>query len=632
MKALYVILVLIIPVSSYAQDFNVIFISDSLKTNAHVVKRYDERILEIKSPGKATEHERHVYTILDEEGDGYGKYMSHYDKLISINYITGKLYNPAGKEIKHVKTKDMQDVSAGDQESLITDDRYKINDFYNRTYPYTVDYEEEDDLNGILGFGNWFPLSAPGMSVQVSRYVIIAPRDYQIRYKSFRCPVAPVITENGNKKTYTWEIRNLPAITTENSGPVWGELVPVVMFGPSDFEAEGYKGNMNTWENYGKFIYQLVKGRDALPDDIKKKVHALTDNLKDEKEKVYVLYDFLQKNTRYISIQLGIGGWQPFDANYVASKRYGDCKALSNYMIALLKEAGITGKYVNVSAGRDAYPMVEDFPSFQFNHVISCVPLNKDTIWLECTSQTECPGYMGAFTGNRKAILIDEQGGHVVRTPSYSLSDNLQLRIINAVIDENGNLVADINSNYKAVRQELAHDLIYSAAKEQRDKYLNEMFNLPTYVVTKSNYEEQKGPIPVVREYLSISSPNYANTSGKRLFITPNLFTKSNVRLPANAQRKYDLINRDAYRDIDSIILKIPPGYQPESVPSDIKTETAFGKYVCSTKVFEDEIIYYRLYEQYSGRFPASDYTDMAKFYEQLYKADRNRVVLVKKE
>ena len=48
-------------------------------------------------------------------------------------------------------------------------------------------------------------------------------------------------------------------------------------------------------------------------------------------------------------------------------------------------------------------------------------------------------------------------------------------------------------------------------------KYLNDLFNLPTYSVDKSHYEEQKGTIPVVKEYLHVLSPNYASVSGKRL-------------------------------------------------------------------------------------------------------------------
>ena len=211
-----------------------------------------------------------------------------------------------------------------------------------------------------------------------------------------------------------------------------------------------------------------------------------------DREKIFILYDFLQKNTRYISIQLGIGGWQPFEAAYVAEKKYGDCKALSNYMIALLKEAGITGKYVEIYGGKSPPPFIEDFSFSQSNHVISCVPLNKDTIWLECTSQTVSPGYMGSFTGNRKALLIDETGGHVVQTPVYRAGDNLRLRIVKAVADEQGNLSAEITNTYSGLQQDFPHSLMYDASKEERVKFLNQMFNLPTYEVIKNDYKSKR--------------------------------------------------------------------------------------------------------------------------------------------
>jgi hypothetical protein len=398
----------------------------------------------------------------------------------------------------------------------------------------------------------------------------------------------------------------------------------------SDFEAQGYKGNMSTWESYGKFINQLRTGRDVLPGDIKRKVHELTDTMKDARIKLYALYDFMQNNTHYISIQLGIGGWQPFPADYVANKRYGDCKALSNYMVALLKEAGITGKYVEIRAGRDASSMVEDFPSFQSNHVITCVPIGKDTIWLECTSQTESPGFMGSFTGGRKAILVDEDGGHVVKTPVYSAADNLQSRVVNAEISGEGNLDAEVNTVYTGIQEEFPHELMYEISADYREKYLNNLFRLPTYKVDKSHYEEQKGRVPVVKEYLHVVSPNYASVSGKRLFITPNLLDRSTTRLPADSVRKYDCIYDRAFTHIDSITIKIPGGYQPEAVPQDVHIDSKFGKYSASVKVLPDKIIYYRSREESVSRFPPSDYPQLVKFYEQLYKADHSRVVLVK--
>jgi hypothetical protein len=626
------LLLLLWPAGLFAQGYSALFIADSLKKNANVVLRYEETVVEIKSPGKATVKERHTYTIMNEAAARYGAYSSSYGKFNSINYINGHLYDAFGKELKSVKKKDMQDVSGDDESNLMVDTRYKVHDFYCRTYPYTVDYEEEDDMDGILDFTDWVPMAAANMSVQFSKYVIIAPKDYEVRYKSYNCAVQPVVTEDGKKKVYTWQIRNLPAITTEPNAPSFRELVPNIVFAPSDFEAEGYKGNMSTWTNFGKFMYQLAAGRDVLPDDIKAKVHQIADPLKDDKSKIFALYDFMQKNTRYISVQLGIGGWQPFDAKYVATKRYGDCKALSNYMVALLKEAGIKANHVVITAGSNAKAINEEFPSLQGNHMITCVPRQNDTIWLECTSQTVSPGFMGSFTGDRKAILIDEDGGHIVRTPIYTAADNLQLRVVNAVVDAEGNLDAKVNTRFTGIQQETPHALIYEVSKDEREKYLNKAINLPTYQVKESNYVEEKAVLPVVKEYLHVLSNGYASVTGKRLFIAPNLFNKTSTRYSADSVRKYDIVYNYAFRDIDSVSITIPEGFTPESMPPPVLIDSKFGKYSAQVKVDGNKIFYIRVQEKSRGRFQPGDYADMVKFQEQIYKADRARIVMVKKE
>lgn len=632
MKLLLVCLLATVSLSLSAQSYNVMLIPDSLRKNARAVVREDEFILEIKSPSRAITREHHVYTILNENADNIGGFTSGYDKFNSINSITGILYDAMGKEIKRVKKKDMEDKSYVSEGNLMDDERYKEYNFYCRNYPYTVDYQEEDEDNGLLAFPSWAPLYSSGISTQHSKYVIIAPKDYLVRFKPVNCDLRPVVAETGDKKTYTWEASNLTACTSEAAGPRWKEIAPYVMIAPSDFEAQGYKGNMSTWASYGKFIAQLRSGRDVLPDGIKKKVHELTDNLKDSRQKVYALYNYLQQNTHYISVQLGIGGWQPFPADYVATRQYGDCKALSNYMVALLKEAGITAKYVEIRAGEGAEAMKDDFPCFQSNHVITCVPMDKDTIWLECTSQTTAPGYMGSFTGGRKAILIDEEGGHIVNTPSYTAADNLKSRVVNAEINTDGNLDAEVNTIYTGVQQELPHELINEITAEQREKYLNNLFHLPTYKVEKSRYEEHKAPIPVVKEYLHVVSPNYASTSGKRLFVMPNLFDRSGTRLQTDSVRKYDYVNNKAFKDVDSVTIRIPLGYSAESVPQDVNIDGPFGRYTASVKVSGDKIVYYRSHEESVRRFPPSDYPQLVKFYEQIYKADHNKVVLVKKE
>jgi len=625
-------LLLAVPCLARAQGYSTALIPDSLRKGARAVVRESEFILEIKSPGKAVEKEHNVYTILNSNGDDIGGYTSWYGKFNSINEISGVLYDSLGKQVRKIKRKDMQDRSYVDDMSLASDSRYLEYNFYCQVYPYTVDYQEEDEMNGILDFNDWQPLLNSGISTQHSKYTIIAPKDYTIRYMLMNGAIPPVITENGDRKIYTWEAKNLPARHTEPSGPRWRELVPYVLLAPSDFEAQGYKGNMSTWENYGKFIVQLRAGRDVLPDNIRRQVHALVDTITDTRRKVYALYHYLQQNTHYMNVSLGIGGWQPFPPEYVATKKYGDCKALSNYMVALLKEAGIPAKYVEIRAGADEAPMIEAFPSFQSNHIITCVPMGKDSIWLECTNQTVPAGYMGTFTGGRKAILIDDDGAHIVRTPSYSADDNTQCRVIRAQISAEGNLDASVNTMYRCIRQDLPQAMMEEMSAEMRDKYLNSLFSLPTYTVDKSHYEAEKGALPVVKEDLHVLASNYAGVSGRRLFIAPNLFDRSRKRLPADSSRKYDYITDKAYTDIDSVEIAVPPGYQPEAMPKEVVIDGKFGRYKASVTFGNDKLIYYRYLQQSAKRYPPADYAGLVHFYEQLYQADNQRVVLVKKE
>lgn len=118
-------------------------------------------------------------------------------------------------------------------------------------------------------------------------------------------------------------------------------------------------------------------------------------------------------------------------------------------MCSLLAEAGVNAYPVLISAGdnRTNY-FIEDFANNYFNHVIACVPQPKDTIWLECTSQTSPFGYLSAFTANRKALMISPGGGYVVNTPNYSSSKNLQKREVSATIDMEGTLKASMNTFY----------------------------------------------------------------------------------------------------------------------------------------------------------------------------------------
>jgi len=623
-------LICLLPTKAFAQRYPISRIPDSLKKGASVVKRYEEIVYEIKSPSRATLHEHYVYSILDESGKYRARYRTGYDKFISIGSISCRLIDAQGNEIKHVSKKDMQDESGTDDESLISDTRYKVNEFYSRDYPYTVEYEEDDDISGIMDLPDWSPQSDPDESVQVSRFVLVAPKDYAVRYKNMNLTLQPEIKESGGKKTYTWELDSLSVKDQESLAPSWNSICPKVLMAPSAFEAQGYAGDMSSWESFGKFLYQLMQGRDQLPPNVKAQVHQLTDGVSDPRRKISLLYEFLQQNTRYISVQLGIGGWQPFDATYVATKRYGDCKALSNYLVALLKEAGIEGKYVVIRARTNAPAIISDFPEPQFNHVIACVPLGKDTVWLECTSQDFPAGYLGAFTSDRYGLMVDEHGGTLVRTPRYGARDNLQQRVLLGAINDQGDLNASLVSLYQAERQDALEERIHTSNKDEMDHYLKTFIDLPTYDVIGFNYQSTNIRLPAIQESLKLTSPNYAQVSGRRLFILPNIVTRSESRPKADAGRRQDFVSFDEFRDVDSVELQVPGGYRLETMPAPIHLETPFGSFESACTFETDRLRYHRTYERRAGKFSAKSYSDYVNFLQQVYKYDHTRTVLVK--
>ncbi|MFZ1529351.1 MAG: transglutaminase-like domain-containing protein [Ferruginibacter sp.] len=616
---------------SKAQNpFAVANIASQLTDRANAVIRYSDMNVEIKSEKHAVVKTKYAITLLNAAADKHAQLLSHYDKFIRIRSIEGTLYDASGRKIKSLKKNEVQDITGNPDAAFADDSRYKLHNFNWQIYPYTVEYEMEEEMNGIFYLPHWMPLEDEYISLEKSSLTVETPPDYILRYKAFNYTGEPLLRTEKKSKYYSWTLEQVAAYEEESYRPSWHELTPTVFLAPETFEIDGYPGNMSSWQEYGKFIYSLNKGKDELPDAVKTKVHELVNGLGTQQEKVKVLYEYLQRSTHYISIQLGLGGWQPFDANFVASKGYGDCKALSNFMCALLKEAGIKAHYSLIRAGDDEEPILADFPMNQFNHIVVCVPFAKDSTWLECTSQTVACNYMGSFTGNRMALLIDEAGGTIVRTPVYTKEDNLQARKISAKLSENGDIVADIHTLFRAEQQDDIHGFNNALPKERVEQYLKEELSLPSYDLLKFEYREEKSKLPVMTEMLQIKANNYASVSGKRLFINPNMFNQSKARLKDAEKRKHDILLRTPYADIDSVEITVPAGYKAESIPAAVSIETKFGKYSSYSSFKDNKIIYIRKNERNSGRHAPSDAKALAEYFEKIYRADRNRIVLIK--
>ncbi|CAN5546983.1 hypothetical protein BH23BAC1_BH23BAC1_11600 [soil metagenome] len=386
--------------------------------------------------------------MLNEKGREDGFLKIRYDRFIKVNYIKGNVYDEKGKLVQKIKSSDIEDVSSISNISIFEDDRLKIFKSKIYYYPYTIEYEYEIITRGLLTYSPWYPIFSTETSLVKASFQVTTPKDFRIRYLERNDVAKPNISGDAQANNiYFWKVDNLAVIKLEEKGPDPFELLPQVMIGPYEFEMEGYKGNFSSWQSMGEWINQLNAGRDALSENTIKIVKDLVKDEPDELSKARKIYDHLQNNTRYVSIQLGIGGLQPFEASKVEKNGYGDCKALTNYTKSLLKVVGIESYYTLINAGPNASAVVTDFSSLQFNHAFLCLPLKQDTFWLECTDQQVPFGYLGYFTNDRHVLVVNEQGGKLVKTPAASPYHNLQSSKITVHLQSNGNASAEVLPN-----------------------------------------------------------------------------------------------------------------------------------------------------------------------------------------
>jgi len=614
-----------------AQGYAVDKIPAELKDRANVVKRMERIQFVIINSGHTILKKQYALTILNEQGAVYSGFAVYYSKLSSLKSFTGTLYDASGREIQKIKWKDLKDESAVSGSNLMDDYRIKRYELYHRDYPYTIVYESEEENNNSLFFEDWQPVAGEKYAVEQSAFTITYPIGTKVRYSALNYGNAPQQTTGKGTESLSWEIKQLKAIKYEPLSKSVDELTPTVLTGPEVFQIEGYQGNMATWKSFGQFVYTLTKDRQELPSKVKQDVQALTKSLSSEYDKIAVLYNYLQKNTRYISIQLGLGGWQPFDAAYVAKNAYGDCKALVNYMRSLLNEVGIASDYTLIRAGNNHHRIITDLPSQQFNHVILCVPLKQDTVWLECTSQTLPMGYLSAFTENRYALLVNEDGGKLVHTPKYGLEENKQLRYITADLDENGDLKAQIKTIYSGLQQDDVHDMINYLTSDKIQERLNKSLPLATYKVVKFSYDPQISKLPSIKETLEVEASGYAHTTGKRLMIAPNILSKRQGRLSKEI-RTSPIVLDFPYVDLDTIQIHVPSGYRLEAIPDEADIQSKFGAYNFKMELKNNKIYCYRTFKQFDGEYPASDYEELAAFYDAVHRADRKQVIMAKSE
>jgi hypothetical protein len=609
------------------ERFNVNNIHEELSDGADVVIRSDDRKFILQSRDKATYVVSVALTVLNQQGDKYAPLAIFYDQQRRVSHINGAVYDASGKLIETISEDEVLDVSVVADASLYSHNRLKFYAYDTEVYPYTITFSYQVEYDGLFSFPSWEPLAGERVAVEHADFRVIVPEQLALRYSTFHQLHAPMRSQLDGKTVYYWQLKQLRAVQHEVLSPDISTRTPLLLLAPGDFEYGGIEGKMEDWKALGSWLFGLNDGIDQLPAATVDEVISLTSKLADKREKVLKVFAYMQAKTRPLTLPYGMGGYQPLAANVVDSLAHGDSKALTNYMQALLKVVGIPSTYALIKSGREASPVYENFAAVQFNQAILAVPLADDTLWLDCIDRTQPAGYLGYDKSDRHVLLLEADGGKLVKTRAYHPEENLQARHAIVALEKDGSAQVQATTRYEGLQYSHISALLAAAVTEQ-EQLIYQKTHLNDFKLQEYSYRAARSERPYVEENLVLDIAEYAKMSGGRLVFTLNLMNQMDGLPPLTSDRKHDISFTSGFSDIDTIEYLLPEGTNLITAPEEVQISSRFGEYQTSFSIKEGKVFYVRMLKTHRGKFPAAAYEELQAFYEKIVRADQRKLVL----
>ena len=630
LNILTVLFLFIVNISfSQKLELSTFLIPDNLKENANSVIRFENYSIEMESQRQMTMKLETAITIFNKLADNFADLTLNYDKRRVIKSVKGYVYDALGNEIKKIRKSDFKDYSASGS-SLFSDSRVIHYDYTPTTYPYTIYYSYEIKTSNTAFIPGWILNGSYYQSIQKAKFSIKYPADIKL-IKSEKNFGDYEIKKTEELGFLSYEVENIPALEREPYTPSLSDFLPMAKFGVNKFNLEGVDGEAENWEEFGKwYYYSLLRNTLDLPESTKQEILRLTKGVDDSIEKARIVYRYVQDKVRYISIQVGIGGFKPMLVSEVDKLSYGDCKALSNYTMSLLDAVGVESNYTIIYGGRNKRNIEKEFLSVQGNHVVLNIPTENGDLWLECTSQNTPFADGGDFTDDRDALVITPQGGIIKHTRIYEDKENHQQIMAKYTIDNDGNVkgAVDMVSSGTQFDNHLRYE---GKSDKDLDKLYKEFWdNIHNMTIEKlhidNNKEEGK-----FEESISFTADNYGVITGERMIFPINAFNVINKAPKRIRNRKLPVEVVRGFYDIDEVEIELPSGYNIEAISNDVLIDNKYGYYTMTIeKISEKKLKFKREFLLKAGNYSKEEYNDYRNFWRQVVKHDKSKIVLIK--
>ena len=621
-------LLLFSPFYLFSQFYPIDQINPEIKKEAYAVIRNANTEISLNAVNEFKFNEEVIISVLEKSGDGYVDAHQFYDPNTKIDFFEAEIYDASGKSIRKYKIKDFLDVSAVSGGQLYTDDRIKYLNFTPTFYPYTVRYKIGTTNKNTLFIPSWKPITYSNLGIENAAFVFKNNTPFTIRNLDKNLEEFTIRkSQNGNQINY--QLTNFKPFEKEDLMKDLKSFLPQVIIASNQVNIGGIQGTFDNWKDYGKWSYQnLVKGKLDFNSTQKAFFNDLVKDAESDEEKVDILYQYMQKKVRYIGVQLGVGGLSPFPNSYVESKSYGDCKALSNYMIGMLDAVGIKAYHTILYADDLPRDIDDEMMYQQGNHMIVYVPLKEKEIWVEATSQNLPVNYLGEMSGNRKVFIFDENGGKIIKTQNYNHQNNILQSKGKITITEDGETNFELNESAKGLFYDDNLGLETLEEKNKLASLKRKYSGLAQPNFTTIQFETDKKNINYITSF-SANSSNYVKKQGNSFIFNLIPINNESTTLKKVKERRFDFNIKRGYTDIMEFEIIIPNKSKSELKLDPIEITSEFGTYNLSIdKIEAKKYLLKRTYQQFGGTYDRTKFNDYVEFRRKVTANDNIKTLI----
>lgn len=562
--------------------------------------------------------------ILNKEGERYCNVNIPYSGITKISQINASITDCNGNEIKRLRSSDIKSHSEFASFSFYEDDMVNEFTLVHNVYPYILKFSFTEQSKSFISIEDWQPYVFKDIPTQQAILQLKTDKDYSCHIKVLN-NVKNSKAETAKEINYEWSCSYIPPKKEILSYFDYNKVNRVRIM-PDVFNFEK-QGSFRTWSSFGEWTSKLLEGKMDLTTEQKDKIRNYVSDITDLKEKIKKLYYQLQDETHYINISIKTDGLNPHPASYVATNKYGDCKALSNYFKAVLDAIGIKSYYTLIEADERNIPIDTLFPSPSFNHVILFVPLQTDTIWLDCTSKLPI-GYVGTSIQNRWAFVVDDINSHFVKTPAMQPKNTTVISKMNISLSEIEKAKIECNTNYYGENFE---NLFYCSKylksndvdRFVKERLLNEL-DLINYQIIPQNKDAQF----IALQYKA-SSQKFIKKYGDDLIVYLIPFKLHRFEKPKD--RTFDVAIDYPINQLDTICIISPDNLQWSNNIENTEINNRFGRYSVSCKKVNNVIQVVKQMTIYQNTINMADYPLFYSFIQQITDKEKKNNLLFTK-